>query len=97
PTNRPTRRRQACRCGRPLTPTTRDLGPKGHRPRIRGRLGRRLLGNLVARAGKERRRQSLLPRRATNGLKSLVFSLRTAIAGWPAGGKKLPPEPPESA
>src|SRR6516162_9392019 len=65
---------------------------------IRGRLGRRLLGNLVAQAGEDRDDgQSSLSLRATNGLKSLVFSLSTAIAGRPAGGEKLPPEPPESA
>src|SRR5262249_47323129 len=34
-----------------LTATARDLGPKGYRPPIRGRPGRRLPGHLVARAG----------------------------------------------
>src|SRR5262245_53949542 len=74
------------------------LRAQGASTPIRGRLGRRLLGNLVARAGEQRDDgQSLLPLGATNGLRSLVFSLRTAIAGRPTGGKKLPPEPPESA
>jgi hypothetical protein len=70
------------------------LRAQGASTPIRGRLGRRLLGNLVARAGEQRDDgQSLLPLRATNGLKSLVFSLRTAIAGRPAGAKNYPRNP----